>query len=80
VATERRPLEVKGSDLLACRVLHEDGKYMTVEIYKDASAPLEVQDSDRFLMVLFVKARGGGPDGSQPIGWVPWEEASDAGS
>ena len=52
------------------RVLYEDDKYMTLEVYKDPdNTPLETDGSDRYLQVAFLK-----PDSllGKWVTHIPW--------
>ena len=51
------------------RVLHEDDKFVTLEIAKSLETPLNIEDGDQLLTLAFLKGEEG-----QMVPWVPWEE------
>lgn len=51
------------------RVLHEDDDFITVEVAKNLSRSVNLNDGDRFLTLTFVHQVGGGV-----APWVPWEQ------
>lgn len=53
------------------RVLYEDDDFVTLEIPKDKTRKLKIEDGDKFLSVVFVKHDTS--DNSVVI-WTPWEE------
>ena len=55
------------------RVLHEDDKFMTVEIVKDLETPLNVEEGDQYYSIAFIKRTG--LTTAKP--WLPWEESND---
>jgi len=63
-------MKAKGSDLIVGRVVHEDEKFITIEIAKSNDTPytLDPETPDRFYTLLFVKSE----DGSVRV-WRPWE-------
>lgn len=65
-----------GEKLRLARVLHEDSGFITLEVAKSIDAPLQVNDGDRFLTVLFIRAHPNDP--THPVEVViPWEEPND---
>ena len=61
-------MRAKRDDFCVGRVLHEDDGFVTLEVAKDMSRTLQLEDGDRFLTVLFVHNT---PTGVKA--WKPWE-------
>lgn len=61
---------VPGEHMCIGRVLHEDDALMTIEVVKDQTRKLRLEDGDRFLTFIFVKQVGGS---TQAETWLPWE-------
>lgn len=64
-------LRARGADLRVARVLHQDERFLTLEVAKQDDWPLQIQDGDEFLTLLFVKQRDGAVHA-----WLPWESGS----
>jgi hypothetical protein len=63
VATEARTNHIRPA-----RVLHEDETFLTLEVPKDETRELRIEDGDRFLTLIFVRNVDGA---TKP--WLPWE-------
>lgn len=59
-------------DICIGRVLHEDDKFITLEVIKDEKRHLRLEDGDKFLSLLFVHQ----VDGKVAV-WKPWEANND---
>lgn len=64
-------MRARGSDIRVARVLHEDEAFMTVEISKDDSRELRIEDGDRFFTLMFVRRKNGSKDMEA---WTPWDK------
>jgi len=68
-------VKVKGSDIRVGRVLHEDDAFLTIEVAKSDDRPLQVEDGDRYLTLLFVRSAPTHADPRRAVAWLPWEES-----
>jgi hypothetical protein len=60
--------EVRTNHIRPARVLHEDETFLTLEVPKDETRELRIEDGDRFLTLIFVRNVDGV---TKP--WLPWE-------
>lgn len=65
-------LNIYQSQMQVGRVVTEDEKFMLLEIAKDQTEPVTLQEGDRFFTLVFVRAIGP----QQADIWVPWESES----
>jgi hypothetical protein len=68
-------MKIKGSDIRVGRVLHEDDAFLTIEVAKSDDRPLNVEDGDRYLTLLFVRGAPTHVDPRRMVAWLPWEDA-----
>lgn len=54
------------------RVLHEDDDFVTLEVAKSDRRELRVEDGDRYLTLVFVKASPSAVDPGRVVAWPPW--------
>jgi len=66
-------VKVKGSDIRVGRVLHEDDAFLTIEVAKRDDRPLQVEDGDRYLTLLFIRSAPTRADPRRAVAWLPWE-------
>lgn len=66
-------MRVRGDQFRVGRVLHEDDAFMTIEVAKDQSRELRLQEGDRFLTLMFVRKGSSSSRHAEVQAWVPWE-------
>lgn len=63
-------VEARTDAIRVGRVVSEDDKFVLLEVPKDMTEPVTLQEGDRFWTLVFVKAER--PGSQRMVAWLPW--------